>query len=66
MGLRDSVLTINPNSKTTTQRSYMTRSKGKTMCEENDSSEDDIREMLRDIEKGENGANPQKSKVSSK
>ena len=44
----------------------MTRSKGKTMCEENDSSEDDIREMLRDIEKGENGANPQKSKVSSK
>ena len=38
MGLRDSVLTISPGSKNIPQKSYMTRSKGKTMCEENDSS----------------------------
>jgi hypothetical protein len=34
------------------QKSYMTRSKGKHLSEEDSSSNDDIREMLRDIEKG--------------
>ena len=47
------------------QKSYMLRSRSK-LLEEASSSNDDIREMLRDIEKYEKGANGAKSKPSSK
>ena len=67
MNERNRVLTISPGRKVSSQqqKSYMLRSRSK-LIEEDSSSNDDIREMLRDIEKYEKGANGAKSKVGSK
>lgn len=62
MGDRNKILTINAGSKNF-QKSYMTRSRGKLVVEEDSSSNDDIREMLRDIEKGENDPSEAKLKT---
>lgn len=67
MSERNKILTISPGRKVGggQQKSYMLRSRSK-LIEEDSSSNDDIREMLRDIEKYEKGANGAKSKPSSK
>ena len=49
MGDRNKVVTINPHSKGFSQKGYRLRSKGKMGLDEDSSSNDDIREMLRDI-----------------
>ena len=60
------VVTINTAGGKSQQKSYKTRSRGKSLVEEESSSNEDIREMVRVIEKGEKGANSQKAKMGSK
>jgi hypothetical protein len=63
MGERNRVVTINPL-KPFQQSRYVLRSRRKIGLDDESSSNDDIREILFDFEKQENGAHQQKPKTS--